>query len=162
MIRHSPAMVQDLCRLHAQGLTVSEIAAQLHVGWDTARRWMRDLGLEPRQIEMVRLPPHKADHAVEMYRWGRGVSRIAEELGASHHAVRNELLARGITLRTKYAAGVATEAPTPKPEPVDTTTLAGRLIATKGKWAALSQIAAAQGWSSARAQQEYHRARASA
>jgi DNA-binding CsgD family transcriptional regulator len=44
-----------------------------------------------------------------------------------------------------------------KPEP-DTATLTGRLLATKGRYAALDELRRAEGWTSTQALQRYHQA----
>ena len=102
------------------------------------------------------------ERAASMYRQGLGLDRIAAALGVTKQPVVNEILARGIALRGVALADVEEDATTAPRREVDESTLTGRLIATKGRWSDLSSIAAQHGWSSAKAQQEYHKARVSA
>ena len=151
-------------RLVDEGRSIAEIAAVFGASPCTVKDWLRRIGVRvaPQRLKM---PADVEDRVVGLYRSGSSMSQIARILGLKANAASRALRRRGVMIR-QNGTGRPVRGPDPVPRddapPEVPTTLAGRLIATKGKWAALSQIAAQQGWSSAKAQQEYHRARATA
>lgn len=151
----------ELRRLHASGMTMAAMGKELRIGMDALRLRMQELGLKPNLRQPERLTPEQGIVAVTMYRQGWGIARIAAAIGVKRGAVCNEIDARGIERSLVPQKAVMEDEPPPQPvRAIDTSTLTGQLIATKGRWADLSRIGVRHGWSSARTQQEYHKARA--
>lgn len=161
MPRRIDVSEEELRHMHASGLTMAAMAEGLHIGLDALRLRMHELGLRPNLRQPLRLTPEQGEHAATMYRQGWGTGRIALALGVKQSAVGNEIAARGIERSVTRQRAVADNPPQRQPvQTIDTSTLTGQLIATKGRWADLSKIGVRHGWSSARTQQEYHKARA--
>lgn len=153
---------EQLRKLWDEGVPRKEIARRLGVTAYQITKHEAVLGL-PRREGMKATAAQEAK-IVRLYTDGLSMMRVGIEVGVSHATVHRVLaksgLSRGngITGQTRrYGPRKPKEAQEAPPEPA---TLDERLIATKGRWSVLSRIAAQQGWSSTRAQQEYHRARA--
>ena len=85
---------------------------------------------------------------------GRSVATISDHLrrmGLSRRERRTMVQPRPASVQARPAPEADLE------EPVDTS-LGGRLRDTKGRYAALAEIAEAQGWTQVQVQQRYHRA----
>lgn len=108
-----------------------------------------------------RITPADRDEIIAKYLGGKPSTVIARETGRGTSTVLRILKDAGVT-RSGTGRPVSEPPPPPAPPAPPAAGILGHLIATKGRWSELAKIAAAQGWSSARAQQEYHRARASA
>ena len=92
--------------------------------------------------------------------WDEGLTivQIAEALERPTSTV--QVAARKLELPSRpRGRSAATEAQVTDEPDFDMATLAGRLLATKGKWAELAKIAAAESLPLPRVQQLYHRAR---
>lgn len=91
---------------------------------------------------------------------GSTYATIAGKMGRSEATIYEHVKKLGLK-RPKTVAvhmGQKIRAEEADTAPVDTS-LGGRLRDTKGRYAALAEIAAAQGWTHAQVQQRYHRAR---
>lgn len=108
-----------------------------------------------------RITPAGRAAIIAKYVGGKPSTVIARETGRGTSTILRILREAGVT---RHVTGRPVAEPPPPPEPPapPSAGIVGTLIASKGRWSELAKIAAAQGWSSARAQQEYHRARASA
>lgn len=153
---------ERLRKLWNEGVPCKEIARRFGVTPYQINKHAAAMGL-PRR-EGMKATAAQEGKIVRLYTDGLSMMRVGIEVGVSHATVHRVLaksgLSRGngITGQTRrYGARKPTEVQEAPPEPV---TLDERLIATKRRWADLSRIAAQQGWSSTRAQQEYHRAMA--
>lgn len=94
----------------------------------------------------------------ELVASGMTVELIADRLGASETTVYRRMEVLGLR-RPGWADLPEKPEVVERREPViDLSTVTGRLLATKGRWSALAEVAAAQGWTSKQAQQRYHAA----
>lgn len=135
-------------------LAARDIAKRSNVRWENIHRRAKNLGLEVNSRSVS-----DTDKAKLRKLWFEPltVQQIADELCISHAAVSKrarmlELPHRGYRHRAKAVP------PEPKPAVPEPTDLTGRLVASKG-YAALAEIAKAQGWTQRQALQRWHEAR---
>ncbi len=83
--------------------SIAGVATDLDVAYETARRWLRDAGIELRPRGR---PSHGAgtasvDEMIERYRNGESVATIASTMDVSPNTIRNRLLDAGEPLRPR-------------------------------------------------------------
>lgn len=146
-------------RLVREGKTDDEAAAIIGCTAAGIRQARRRLGIY-RQTNNVPNGRFTESDIMPMWLAGTSLAEIADTLGCNVKTVRRasrrlQLPQRQYVGRTWVIVGPANSEPDEKPAPRD---LTGRLIATGGKWAALAEIADAEGLTMTQIQQRYHRA----
>ena len=83
--------------------SISGVAAELDVAYETARRWLHDAGiaLRPRGRPSPGAGSASVDQIVERYRKGESVATIASTMAVSPNTVRNRLIDAGEQLRPR-------------------------------------------------------------
>lgn len=147
--------------LHRQGMTPAGIARRLGVVETSVRDVLCAQSLTPHRATRRQMTEQDRAQLIAMYLGGKSSPTISRETGHASSTILKVLKEAGVT-RSGTGRPVSEPPPPPAPPAPPAAGIVGHLIATKGRWSELAKIAAAQGWSSARAQQEYHRARASA
>ena len=155
---------ETLRQMVAYGKTRGEIADLMGVSEFTVWKHVRILGLGG--FKMGRRG-HNLDEAKFRQLWAGGftIEGIAEKMSMSssnvgYHAKRLNLSRRGNGRRK--ASDMPMDAPV-APQIASQTAdsgLVGQLLATKGKWASLADVAARNGLTMTQAQQRFHAARA--
>jgi transposase-like protein len=94
---------RELKQVYRRLGSVTAVAAELGVAYETARQWLRSAGIELRP--KGRPSEHASDldvkQLVARYRNGESVATLAESVGVSPNTVRNRLLVAGVTPRPR-------------------------------------------------------------
>jgi DNA-binding CsgD family transcriptional regulator len=141
-----------LAELWAQGKTCQQIGDEFGCSGPHVSNLAKEQGL-PRRLGGC-LKKHLPELA-ELVASGLSVSQLAEHYDCRESTVQRHVAALGLSMPREKPESVPKTAT--KPEP-DTATLTGRLIATKGRYAALDELRRAEGWTSTQALQRYHQA----
>lgn len=138
-----------------EGRTGPEIARELGCSIPYVSATAKQLGLPGRNDK----PFSKEMPGLEaLVASGWTVERIAEHFDAAEATVYRRMELLGLR-RPGWADLPEKPAAVKRREPeIDLSTVTGRLLATKGRWSALAEVAAKQGWTSRQAQQRYHAA----
>jgi hypothetical protein len=116
------------------------------------------------RFDLPRRGPSRRDitreKLVDMIARGLTLAQMGAECHLSHVSMRNRLSDYGLTTQraARYRESRYAETPDKRNPTPDTATLTGRLIATKGRYAALDELRRAEGWTSTQALQRYHQA----
>ncbi|WP_391484758.1 helix-turn-helix domain-containing protein [Arthrobacter woluwensis] len=100
----SPAQTKELLYAYQVGTSSKKLAAHYHL--DTRRVLAL---LREHRVPIRRQPPnaHQVQRAVELYKQGQSVSRIASELGCAPTTLNNHLRKAGVVLRPRGSNGSA-------------------------------------------------------
>ncbi|GAA3731198.1 helix-turn-helix domain-containing protein [Salinactinospora qingdaonensis] len=79
-----------------RGMSITEIATDLGVSYDTVRRTLAHAGFARRGPD-----PADTSEYVHRYEQGESIRQIAIDTGVSYGAIRRALLASGVTLRPR-------------------------------------------------------------
>ena len=138
-----------------EGRTGPEIARELGCSIPYVSATALSLGLPRRSNKPF---SHKMPGLEALVASGLTVERIAEHFDVAEATVYRRIEVLGLR-RPGRADLPEKPAAVERREPeIDLSTVTGRLLATKGRWSALAEVAAAQGWTSKQAQQRYHAA----
>ena len=155
---------EQLRTMWAAGVLIEEMAARLHISYNTVRRRVADLGLPPREQRQKRIID--IDEAVRMSAEGMSQTRIAAHFGVTPSAVFHALT----KVRHRESRAASRKRPPSAPPPAPAIDRAPphpywtperdlSVYATAGRHAALSALAAALGKRIAFVQQRWHQLR---
>jgi hypothetical protein len=96
--------IADLAKAYAEGELLDQLVARFKVHPTTIEKHVRAAGV-PKRLHWI--GPRQLEHAIELYRDGRSVKFIANELGVGATTVRRALQQAGVQLRGRPS--------TPKP-----------------------------------------------
>jgi DNA-binding CsgD family transcriptional regulator len=151
---------QTVEQLVRAGKTDQEAADLMGCHWATIRRLRNRLGIfrHTNNVAKFRLT---REEVLPLWVAGASLQEIADTLGCTAKTVRSNTARLDLPAReyrsNKWWLVAETTAPEPRPAPAKPG-ITGRLIASKGKWAALAEIADEQGLTMRQVQQRYHQA----
>lgn len=92
-----------LAAIYQRHGSVAGVATDLGVAYETARRWLRNAGVElqGRGRPSARARTASVTEMIERYREGESVAAIASTMNVSPNTVRNRLVDAGETLRPR-------------------------------------------------------------
>jgi hypothetical protein len=147
--------------MHAKGYSFRQIALRNRWSYRNVRARAKNMGLEPNRDARSRIT-----RAAVFPLWIKGVPirDIAEALGVPQstmgYAIHRLNLPPREMQRGRPPSRPSLDDEPPRVDPPVPPGIVGELISTKGRWAELAKVAERHGWTSTKAQQEYHRARA--
>jgi DNA-binding CsgD family transcriptional regulator len=154
---------ETLADLWGKGKTRGEIAKLMGVSEWTVGQWAKRIGLEKKRMGRPAIAFDEGRFR-RLWEGNLTIEDIADRLQMSstnvgYHARRLGLSRRG------HGRRKAVDMPTDRPAAPQTasqaagTDLTGRLLATKGRWALLADVAKREGLTMTQAQQKFHAAR---
>lgn len=138
-----------------EGKTCQQIGDELGCSAPYVSATAKQLGLPRRVGGYTRIDMALLE---DMLIRGKSVADIAEHYGCGESTVYRHMEYNGITPPKREAPAPVEPPPRPAPPKIDTSTVTGRLIASKGRWSELDKIRQAQGWTTTQVQQRYHQA----
>jgi transposase-like protein len=93
------AQLQDLLASYTGGSTIVELAAQFDISRTTVSKHLRQHGVS---IRLKGLGDKEIALAIDLYRSGLSVARVAERVGCAPNTFRAELLAAGVKMRDTH------------------------------------------------------------
>ena len=93
------AQMQELLASYAGGSTILELAAQFDIGRTTVSKHLKQHGVS---VRLQGLGEEEIALAIELYRLGLSVARVAERVGCAPNTVRAELMAAGVKMRDTH------------------------------------------------------------
>ena len=93
------AQMQDLVASYLCGTTILELAVLHNICRTTVSKYLKQRGVA---IRLKSLPEHDVALAVDLYRAGLSMARVAERIGCAPNTIRAELLAAGVRMRDNH------------------------------------------------------------
>lgn len=102
----SPEQKQQMVLAHQDGLRVFEIAKKFNRAYTTVHKVLSDAGvLVKRGYSKKRVPTEREiDEAANLYKQGKTIREIANDLGCSYSNLRSTFIATQVKIRSKHEA----------------------------------------------------------
>lgn len=91
-------MITRIVQGYTEGVQVADLATELHMDQWTVGKYARLHGLPPR---FPRLGPQQIEEAVELYRSGQSLAKLAHRFGVATDTVAKALRQNGQKLRPR-------------------------------------------------------------
>jgi hypothetical protein len=143
--------------LHRKGLVRNRIATFLGVGKNVVARILKERDLTPNAT----IGNAKGPEIMRLHAMGVPAVHIAEQTGENYKAVYDYIRNRGHRpIPAEFPLPRVAKSKQPKVQDNAPPQQVSAMIRTGGRYSEIMAIASARGWSSAKAMQEFHKARA--